>query len=388
MQQGYLLRYVRFHVRTAFFVFLIAEALASVAWADTAADLQGRIEAKQRAFDERLAEYHGAVETMTRYSGDVDAAEVAARLQEDEMQAALDALQKVLKFIEEHPDTSVSADKERTSYGAAQEAYAGARRELNEKRQQVAQATGDAAAIYAALQGHREELANLHRQLANVRFRKLQDELSQKKTVVVREELGCDDLTIRACKDGALERAKRSAVEQGSAVLLESETVMEEVRVFLGSGTEVQDHNVTRDWIASQVKGVLVGFEVLASGWVGESGYFYQIEAVVMGQVSREFFDLMGDEDLPALPDAEQNAGGALTVQPERTTEHGVSAPFRDCRECPELVVVPAGSFVMGSPAEEVERHAIGGAAPHGHPVVPVGGRNLRGHVRESGMPA
>src|SRR5262249_50437028 len=26
---------------------------------------------------------------------------------------------------------------------------------------------------------------------------------------------------------------------------------------------------------------------------------------------------------------------------------------FRDCRECPEMVVIPAGSFTMGSPASE-----------------------------------
>lgn len=29
---------------------------------------------------------------------------------------------------------------------------------------------------------------------------------------------------------------------------------------------------------------------------------------------------------------------------------------FRDCRECPQMVVVPAGSFEMGSPAEETDR--------------------------------
>src|SRR5262245_4115 len=29
---------------------------------------------------------------------------------------------------------------------------------------------------------------------------------------------------------------------------------------------------------------------------------------------------------------------------------------FRDCPDCPEMVVVPAGSFVMGSPESEVSR--------------------------------
>jgi formylglycine-generating enzyme required for sulfatase activity len=29
---------------------------------------------------------------------------------------------------------------------------------------------------------------------------------------------------------------------------------------------------------------------------------------------------------------------------------------FRDCAECPQMVVVPAGSFIMGSPARESGR--------------------------------
>ena len=28
---------------------------------------------------------------------------------------------------------------------------------------------------------------------------------------------------------------------------------------------------------------------------------------------------------------------------------------FRDCPECPEMVVVPAGSFMMGASASEIE---------------------------------
>jgi formylglycine-generating enzyme required for sulfatase activity len=34
---------------------------------------------------------------------------------------------------------------------------------------------------------------------------------------------------------------------------------------------------------------------------------------------------------------------------------------FRDCPECPELVVVPAGSFTMGSPPGEVGRYPAEG---------------------------
>ena len=33
-----------------------------------------------------------------------------------------------------------------------------------------------------------------------------------------------------------------------------------------------------------------------------------------------------------------------------------IGETFRDCRNCPEMVVLPAGSFVMGSPATEAGR--------------------------------
>jgi formylglycine-generating enzyme required for sulfatase activity len=37
---------------------------------------------------------------------------------------------------------------------------------------------------------------------------------------------------------------------------------------------------------------------------------------------------------------------------------------FRECPECPEMVVIPAGSFVMGSPTDEVERRSNGAEGP------------------------
>ena len=62
------------------------------------------------------------------------------------------------------------------------------------------------------------------------------------------------------------------------------------------------------------------------------------------------------------------------------TSVPGVGQRFRDCPECPEMVVVPSGSFLMGAPeseegSEDDERPvACGGGS------VVCGGR-LRGDV-------
>ena len=163
--------------------------------------------------------------------------------------------------------------------------------------------------------------------------------------MVVREETSCEELTVRGCQDGTLERAKRSAVEQVSAVLLTSETVTEEL---FSTGTMAGDVHVTNtiDRIKSQVRGVLIRYEVLDKGWVGETSYFYEIEAVVKGQISRDdFFEMLGLEGTPVPP-----------AQDRSTAPMRLGAVFRDCDECPEMVVVPAGTYLMGSPVSENRR--------------------------------
>src|SRR5262249_5287056 len=50
----------------------------------------------------------------------------------------------------------------------------------------------------------------------------------------------------------------------------------------------------------------------------------------------------------------------AAPKAPAQARQPGSAAPragetFRDCPDCPEMVVVPAGSFMMGSPENEDE---------------------------------
>ena len=40
----------------------------------------------------------------------------------------------------------------------------------------------------------------------------------------------------------------------------------------------------------------------------------------------------------------------------------GAKDGFRDCADCPEMIVVPAGEFMMGSPPSEKGRNQIGRA--------------------------
>jgi formylglycine-generating enzyme required for sulfatase activity len=46
----------------------------------------------------------------------------------------------------------------------------------------------------------------------------------------------------------------------------------------------------------------------------------------------------------------------ALPVQFPASDSHRASKVFKDCGDCPDMVIVPAGSFFMGSPSSEEER--------------------------------
>ncbi len=52
-------------------------------------------------------------------------------------------------------------------------------------------------------------------------------------------------------------------------------------------------------------------------------------------------------------------AGTAHAATPSDTpATHQPGDTFKDCDVCPEMVVIPAGQFMMGSPPYEEERHS------------------------------
>ena len=52
---------------------------------------------------------------------------------------------------------------------------------------------------------------------------------------------------------------------------------------------------------------------------------------------------------------ADATATGTIRDDDDRATPGNT---FRDCAVCPQMVTVPAGSYLMGSPAAEAGRHA------------------------------
>jgi formylglycine-generating enzyme required for sulfatase activity len=59
---------------------------------------------------------------------------------------------------------------------------------------------------------------------------------------------------------------------------------------------------------------------------------------------------------------AANGAARPFEASPSRVVGSFEKQPFfRDCTDCPEMVIVPAGTFMMGSPADQPGRNALEG---------------------------
>ena len=67
-------------------------------------------------------------------------------------------------------------------------------------------------------------------------------------------------------------------------------------------------------------------------------------------------FTLVAKSITSSSPQGAREAKPAAGILPAAVVPK-VGESFRDCANCPEMVVVPAGSFVMGSPKDEPERN-------------------------------
>ena len=60
-------------------------------------------------------------------------------------------------------------------------------------------------------------------------------------------------------------------------------------------------------------------------------------------------------------PAAAQSCAGievAVAAGERRCLQPGAGERFKDCADCPEMVVAPAGSFTLGAPLDEPQRAA------------------------------
>jgi Putative peptidoglycan binding domain len=103
---------------------------------------------------------------------------------------------------------------------------------------------------------------------------------------------------------------------------------------------------------------------------------------------SNQYRDLLAEAEpkLAALESARRRTEQVAPVQPAvGVYRYEPGEEFRDCPECPEMVVVPAGGFRMGSPLDEPGRNNAEGPQHRVTIWRAIRGGQVRGDIRRMG---
>lgn len=259
-------------------LYLAASIALSIAlWAHAAIareipDIQRDISAKKAAISAQTEKRSADRANLAALEAQVPAAEQVARDRQHAKDSAEQRLRNVSEFKVEHPE--VSDAKERADYDAGKKDLQAALQNVSSLNTRLSQVRADVAQQEAISAGMQNDLAALNDELEAARYERLRQQIEQDRTVEAEAEVSCgENMSIKDCRQLALDTAKRRAVEKGSAMLVDS-------------ATEVENFQLTKDQIRSSVRGIIKSVEEQDKHIVGEgSGYYYKIRAVVHGQV-------------------------------------------------------------------------------------------------------
>ncbi|MDH3601511.1 MAG: DUF1566 domain-containing protein [Candidatus Tectomicrobia bacterium] len=235
--------------------------------------LKAKLTEKEQTYHVYQERSTQAQEDLARLEGERRIVETTQVTRQQHLDRAQQQLLQKQQLVFTNP--GISTEVELQAYASALRAVQEGEQAVARLRQRIAQARRDIEAIQAKLEGITAEREALQRALDHARLERLRQQVEREQEVVVRGEVGCADETIQQCQRRALERARQRAAEEGSAVLVDTMTT-------------VQDLQVTRDEIRTRVKALVLRHQVLEEGFVGRSGYFYQIRAVVKGRIPPE----------------------------------------------------------------------------------------------------
>jgi hypothetical protein len=248
--------------------------------------LQERLIAKKEAYQIQAAKLREANQKVTHLTGEVRVAQAAVENATKTMEQAWEQLSGKFQLLRLHP--TISIEEERKHYGDAKRTVTEHEGQLANLQQQLTQAERDAATAHTVLDGMGRDREASERLVNEARFNALQPHLEREQIVEVRGEAGCgNNQSMVECQQHALERALQQASEQGSATLI-------------SSATTVKNFQLTQDEIRTQVKALVLHHDVIDEGFVGKSGYYYHIRAVVKGQISAALRRQYLGDDAPA----------------------------------------------------------------------------------------
>jgi len=211
---------------------------------------------------------------------------------EDEIEESLPISQKPQIPISQEPQISLDPKlynipalqdilvKKENFYTQQKEAVHSAEQIISQLEGQLAQAKKELDFTKETLSKIDEDVKELTKKLKIGHFAHFKAKVEQEK--IVEEAYGeqaCEKYTVSECKELAKEKARKNAAEQGTTILVTSETVATFFK-------DIKDLKINEQTIRSQMEALVSNPEVLEEGFIGKgSVYFYRIRATVKGQV-------------------------------------------------------------------------------------------------------
>jgi len=164
-------------------------------------------------------------------------------------------------------------------YNAQKAKFQAVQEKIMTLKTELDQAEKDSQNIEKTVSETENEVKALRQKLKIAHFAQFKAEIEQEKTVDAYGEASCQQSTVENCKKTAKQKALKNAAEQGTSVLVTSETVASFLK-------DVNDLKIKEQEIRSQMQAVVVSHEIVEENFIGKgSVYFYKIRAVVKGQV-------------------------------------------------------------------------------------------------------
>ena len=228
------------------------------------------IDDQQRAYSVELGKYKQTNNKIKRLNTAIRASEAELEEREKEKVDAAAALEKIQSIDRENPSLGLS-DKVQEAQARNRRAFSDYRqseKDVKQLRRRVIPLDTELKDSSIILNSLAREIGQLNDQMVATELDKRIAKLNNTKTVEGYSEVGCGEESARKCQQRALSLAKRDASEKGSIVVVQAIT-------------HIDNFQLTKDQVKTNVRAQLSDVEILKKGWIGDSTYQYHIRAQV-----------------------------------------------------------------------------------------------------------
>lgn len=230
----------------------------------------GVVKNLQKDYKKKEVEWKSAQSTLAQLQANLSVSERRLSELDGERQQAKTALSDVQKLERDNPSLDLSnAVRDATTRNRnAHTQYDQESANNKRLRSETATAEHDVSATANELNKIAAKIGNEADAVINDELSKRISGMKSSRTVVGYAEVGCGQESLVDCQNRARKAAERDATEKGSVTVVESVT-------------NIENFQLTKDQVKSEVTAQLTNVNILEKGWVNDTSYKYKIEATV-----------------------------------------------------------------------------------------------------------